>query len=105
LYSQIVKNDGDQLTYYNSGIGTYAKPSWRSLNHWKKVLYNKIDLAIAWYDNLLLASFELNVVLQRNFEKIVIGAYRWLADNYQDGDRIYLFGMANKTDCFVIFID
>jgi uncharacterized protein (DUF2235 family) len=32
-------------------------------------------------------------------------AYRWLADNYQGGDQIYLFGMAKKMDGFVIFID
>ncbi|KAF7985989.1 hypothetical protein HWV62_41300 [Athelia sp. TMB] len=47
LYSQIVE-DESQLTYYNSGIGTYAKPSWRSFAHWKQVLDNKIDLGIAW---------------------------------------------------------
>ena len=28
----------------------------------------------------------------RNFEKIIIGAYRWLSDNYQENDRIFLFG-------------
>jgi hypothetical protein len=28
----------------------------------------------------------------RNFEKVIIGAYRWLSDVYQDGDRIFLFG-------------
>ena len=49
LYSRIIKGD-TQLTYYNSGIGTYAKPSWRSFSFWKQVIYNKIDLAIAWYD-------------------------------------------------------
>ncbi|KAF8517064.1 hypothetical protein BU17DRAFT_50241, partial [Hysterangium stoloniferum] len=77
LYSQLVKDDGTQLTYYNSGIGTYAKPSWKSWSYLKQVVHNKIDLAIAW-----------------NFEKIVISAYRWLADNYQDGDKIYLFGFS-----------
>jgi hypothetical protein len=30
--------------------------------------------------------------IYRNFEKIVIAAYRWLSENYQEGDRIYLFG-------------
>ena len=30
--------------------------------------------------------------LTRNFEPIVLDAYRWLADHYEDGDRIYLFG-------------
>jgi hypothetical protein len=47
LYSQLVK-DTRQLTYYDSGIGTYAKPSWKSWNYWKQVVENKIDLAIAW---------------------------------------------------------
>jgi uncharacterized protein (DUF2235 family) len=47
LYSQLVK-DHRQLTYYDSGIGTYAQPSWKSWNYWKQVVDNKIDLAIAW---------------------------------------------------------
>ncbi|KAF8523846.1 hypothetical protein JB92DRAFT_2883113, partial [Gautieria morchelliformis] len=76
LYSQLIKGN-DQLTYYNSGIGTYAKPSWKSWSYLKQVVDNKIDLAIAW-----------------NFEKIVIAAYRWLSQNYQHGDRIYLFGFS-----------
>jgi uncharacterized protein (DUF2235 family) len=74
--------DETQLTYYNSGIGTYAKPSWKSYSYMKKVMSNKIDLAIAW-----------------NFEAIVLKAYRWLVENYQDGDRIFLFG---KTIAFEI---
>jgi hypothetical protein len=41
--------DDVQLTYYNSGIGTYARPSWRSYTYLKQGLDNKIDLAIAWY--------------------------------------------------------
>ncbi|KAF8878556.1 hypothetical protein BD779DRAFT_1772141 [Infundibulicybe gibba] len=32
LYDRIVKSE-NQLTYYNSGIGTYAKPSWRSFTY------------------------------------------------------------------------
>ena len=47
LYSNLVKDD-TQLTYYDSGIGTYAQPSWKSWNYWKQVVDNKIDLAIAW---------------------------------------------------------
>ncbi|KAF8489057.1 hypothetical protein JB92DRAFT_3148147 [Gautieria morchelliformis] len=60
-----------------TGIGTYAKPSWKSWSYVKQVVDNKIDLAIAW-----------------NFKKIVIAAYRWLSQNYRDGDRIYLFGFS-----------
>ena len=49
LYNLISKKAGDnQKTWYNSGIGTYARPSWNTLNFYKKVLYHKIDLAIAW---------------------------------------------------------
>ncbi|KDQ54511.1 hypothetical protein JAAARDRAFT_135184, partial [Jaapia argillacea MUCL 33604] len=79
LYSRIIKDDSQlpQLTYYNSGIGTYAKPSWRSFSHLKQVIDNKIDLAIAW-----------------NFEKVLLGAYRWLSDNYDPGDKIFLFGFS-----------
>jgi uncharacterized protein (DUF2235 family) len=47
LYSQLIKDD-KQLTYYNSGIGTYAKPSWKSWSYMKQVMNNTIDLAIAW---------------------------------------------------------
>lgn len=53
LYSHILKEEeNDQLTYYDSGIGTYARPSWRSLSYLKQVFDNKIDLAIAWQANL-----------------------------------------------------
>lgn len=31
-------------------------------------------------------------VYDRNFDKVIVGAYRWLSQNYQPGDRIYLFG-------------
>jgi hypothetical protein len=47
IYSQLVKSS-EQLTYYNSGIGTYAKPSW-SWNYVKQAVDNVIDLAIAWW--------------------------------------------------------
>jgi uncharacterized protein (DUF2235 family) len=36
----------------------------------------------------------------RNFDKVVKRAYRWLSDNYQDGDRIFLFGEI----CLAIYI-
>ncbi|KAF8883578.1 hypothetical protein BD779DRAFT_1744270, partial [Infundibulicybe gibba] len=76
LYDRIVKSE-NQLTYYNSGIGTYAKPSWRSFTYLKQVMSNKVDTAIAW-----------------NFENIVLNAYRWLSAHHKEGDRIYLFGFS-----------
>ena len=32
-----------------------------------------------------------------------MGAYRWLAENYQDGDKIYLFGM-RKTNAYLLHL-
>lgn len=47
LYHLLVK-DSKQITFYNSGIGTYARPSWRSLSYWQQVVGHTIDLMIAW---------------------------------------------------------
>ncbi|KDR76655.1 hypothetical protein GALMADRAFT_139557 [Galerina marginata CBS 339.88] len=78
LYNLILKEVGDnQRTWYNSGIGTYARPSWKSLSFYKQVVYHKIDLAIAW-----------------NFEQTLLAAYRWLSDTYEPGDCIFLFGFS-----------
>ncbi|KAJ7167522.1 hypothetical protein C8R46DRAFT_1093281 [Mycena filopes] len=76
LYARIIKDD-TQFTYYNSGVGTYARPSRRSLKYWKQGIDGAIDLAIAW-----------------NFEKVVIAGYRWLSNHYEPGDRIFLFGFS-----------
>ncbi|KAE9399728.1 WD40 repeat-like protein [Gymnopus androsaceus JB14] len=76
LYSRLVKDDR-QLTFYNSGIGTYAEPSWKSPSYWKQVITNKLDLALAL-----------------RFEKILLDAYRWLSEMYRPGDRIFLFGFS-----------
>ncbi|KAF9028035.1 WD40 repeat-like protein [Hymenopellis radicata] len=77
FYSLIKKEEANQRTWYNSGIGTYAKPSWKSLSYLRRTVSHKIDMAIAW-----------------NFERIVCGAYRWLSDNYEPGDCIFLFGFS-----------
>jgi uncharacterized protein (DUF2235 family) len=93
LYSRIIK-DNRQVTYYNSGIGTYARPSWRSYKYWKQVIDHKIDLAIAWYCDCCSTFVQSIKRLKfRNFEKIVLAGYRWLSTHYQPGDRIFLFGM------------
>jgi uncharacterized protein (DUF2235 family) len=42
LYSEMVK-DKEQLTYYNSGVGTYAKGH----THWMKQVSSVFDLAFA----------------------------------------------------------
>uniref|UniRef100_A0A0W0G0D7 T6SS Phospholipase effector Tle1-like catalytic domain-containing protein n=2 Tax=Moniliophthora roreri TaxID=221103 RepID=A0A0W0G0D7_MONRR len=77
LYSRLEKSETLQATFYNSGIGTYATPSWRSWNYYKQVIDHKIDLAIAW-----------------NFQKILLTAYEWVCEQYRPGDRIFLFGFS-----------
>ena len=95
LYNLILKGIGDkQRTWYNSGIGTYARPSWKSLKHYKQILYHKIDMAIAWSVQVPVSKSRSHFSLghSRDFEKIVLGAYRWLSDNYEEDDCIFLFG-------------
>ncbi|KAJ8502618.1 hypothetical protein ONZ45_g11594 [Pleurotus djamor] len=75
LSSRLIR-DEKQHVYYDSGIGTYARRT-LSWSYIKQVADHKIDTAIAW-----------------NFEKIVHAAYRWISENYQPGDRIYLFGFS-----------
>jgi uncharacterized protein (DUF2235 family) len=95
LYNLILKEDEhNQRTWYNSGIGTYARPSWKSFKFYRQVISHKIDLAIAWCvessPSGLCSPF--TACLFRNFERTILAAYRWLSDNYQSGDCIYLFG-------------
>ncbi|KAI0047583.1 WD40 repeat-like protein [Auriscalpium vulgare] len=76
LYSRLA-NDAEQLTYYNSGIGTFVKESRTSPAFWKQTINHGIDTAIAW-----------------NFKRIVLSAYQWLCENYEPGDRIFLYGFS-----------
>ncbi|KAJ7206048.1 hypothetical protein GGX14DRAFT_367632 [Mycena pura] len=78
LYSRLVK-DKHQLTYYNSGIGTYVKDSnsWFPFRRWRQNIVHGIDMAVA-----------------TTFKEKVCGAYQWLSENYEVGDRIFLFGFS-----------
>lgn len=95
---RLLDKDETQLTFYNSGIGTYATPSWKSWAYRKQQFDHKLDLAIAWYV-LLFFSHGIFCVqchaLYRNFERIVQIAYRWLSEQYREGDQIFLFGALN----------
>ncbi|PBK89645.1 hypothetical protein ARMGADRAFT_935529 [Armillaria gallica] len=75
LHNRILKGDPDvpQLTFYSSGIGTYVPPSTCSIAHW----LHMFDKAFAW-----------------SFKRLVEEAYRWIADHYQPGDRLFLFGFS-----------
>ncbi|KIK76830.1 hypothetical protein PAXRUDRAFT_410050 [Paxillus rubicundulus Ve08.2h10] len=79
LYRKLVRSE-TQLTYYNSGMGTTVKPSWRSLIYAQHWISNKIGLLVAW-----------------NLEKAIFDIYRWVVNNYKDGDKIYLFGSSRAA--------
>ncbi|EIW77170.1 hypothetical protein CONPUDRAFT_129376 [Coniophora puteana RWD-64-598 SS2] len=90
LVDQIRKTDSDipQITHYVTGVGTSAKPSTRSLAYWKNQLASKIDLAIAW-----------------DVEANIINAYQWLCEQYENGDKIFLFGeirVGPIKDCYLM---
>lgn len=95
LLSRIIKDDhsAPQLTLYNSGIGTFStlKSRW-SPSYWTKAIPNGLDQAFAWqvYHPLPLRS--RSHPINRSLDRTVQGAYRWLADHHQPGDKIYLFG-------------
>jgi uncharacterized protein (DUF2235 family) len=99
LYKLILKEvEHNQRTWYNSGIGTYARPSWKSFKFYRQVLAHKIDLAIAWwvaYSSSVSCSHFTSFGL-RNFEATILAAYRWLSDNYEPGDCIFLFGVFDQ---------
>ena len=101
LYNLILKEDEhNQRTWYNSGIGTYARPSWKSFKFYRQALSHKIDLAIAWcvQSSLSGSCSRFTLCSFRKFERTILAAYRWLSDNYQSGDCIYLFGAFEKFD-------
>ena len=95
LYNLILKEaEHNQRTWYNSGIGTYAQPSWKSFKFYRQVLSHKIDLAIVWWvESSVYARARFTSCSFRNFEWTILAAYQWLSDNYQSGDCIYLFGI------------
>ena len=90
LYSRLEKNK-TQLTYYDSGIGTYVKESnaWRRI---KQSVAHTWDMAVAWYAHRIVTLIPHTNFLLRNLKRIILDAYRWLSDNYIDGDIIFLFG-------------
>ncbi len=74
LYSMLEKST-DQLTYYDPGVGTLAAPTARS------------KLSAKWS---LFKGQAIGAGLFLNIEE----AYRFLMENYDEGDSIYLFGFS-----------
>jgi uncharacterized protein (DUF2235 family) len=74
LYSCLEKSDR-QVTYYHPGVGTIAPSGARN---WFTRKWNIIK----------------DLVSASSLEENVKDAYLFLMDNYQDGDKIYLFGFS-----------
>ncbi|KAJ7108678.1 hypothetical protein C8R44DRAFT_680055, partial [Mycena epipterygia] len=74
LHSRVLDDPAQkQLTYYTCGIGTYVSSQTGTFKHWLR----RLDDAIGW-----------------NSDKVLLKAYRWLCEQYQPGDRIFLFGFS-----------
>ena len=96
LCSRLIKDD-TQLTFYTSGIGTFVSKSksWLSYARLKKALKHVIDMAIAKFVSWHRVSYVVLILLrykQSNLQARIFSAYEWLSENYQPGDRIFLFG-------------
>ncbi len=75
IYAMIDRMKGDQLTYYQPGIGTFAPPGvWGKAKQW---LITRLDLAVAWL-----------------LEDHVTDGYRFLMRYSRPGDQIFIFGFS-----------
>lgn len=59
-----------------------------SITSWILRLHGKLVIRAATQERRLIP---IHTCL-RNVEKVIIAAYGWLADNYKEGDKIFLFG-------------
>jgi uncharacterized protein (DUF2235 family) len=72
---RIAQKGKKQLVYYSQGIGTVGRPDW--LDRSKQKIRGVIGLASGY-----------------GLDDNVLGAYRFLAENWRENDRIYLFGFS-----------
>src|SRR3954465_9719844 len=64
-----------QVVFYDPGVGTLARP-----DPWRKL----------WQDSITIFGLATGYCLDDN----VLAAYEFLANNYDEGDHIYLFGFS-----------
>lgn len=72
---RIAEKGKSQLVYYTPGVGTIGRIDF--LYRWKQKFLGVLGLTTGY-----------------GLDDNVLGAYRFLAENWQDGDRIYLFGFS-----------
>jgi uncharacterized protein (DUF2235 family) len=72
---QILDKTGDQRIYYTPGVGTIGLQS--AWQRWKQQVQGVFGLATGY-----------------GLDNDVLGAYRFLCETYQAGDRVWLFGFS-----------
>ncbi len=72
---RIAQKGQRQLVYYSQGIGTIGRPNW--LMRFRQKTAGVIGLVTGY-----------------GLDDNVLGAYRFLVENWEEGDRIYLFGFS-----------
>lgn len=74
-FYRIVEKGKRQLVYYTPGVGTIGRIDF--LYRWKQKFLGVLGLAMGY-----------------GLDDNVLGAYRFLVQNWQEGDKIYLFGFS-----------
>jgi uncharacterized protein (DUF2235 family) len=74
LYRMLEK-DGDQIVYYDPGVGTLGQRK-----TWGRISQNAKGI--------------LGLATGYGLDDDVLGAYRFLAEHYRDGDQVFLFGFS-----------
>lgn len=72
---RILEKDTDQIVYYDPGVGTLGQRK-----TWGRISQN--------------AKGTLGLVTGYGLDDDVLGAYRFLAEHYDDGDQVFLFGFS-----------
>lgn len=72
---RIAEKGKSQIVYYSAGVGTVGRVDF--VYRWKQKFLGVLGLAMGY-----------------GLDANVVGAYRFLAENWQEGDNIYLFGFS-----------
>lgn len=72
---RILSKNGEQLVYYDPGVGTIGRPS-----AWARLKQNSSKI--------------LGLATGYGLDDNVTEAYRWICENWRDGDRLWLFGFS-----------
>jgi uncharacterized protein (DUF2235 family) len=75
LYRMLERTEGEQVAYYDPGVGTMGDPTYKT---WTARKINKI----------------LGLAFGRGLTKNLIEAYTYLMEHYETGDKVFIFGFS-----------